>query len=156
MLPTAVPNHLCSLEPQVDRLCMVADMRVSKRGALEESRFYPAVMRSAARLTYGQAHTAPFAGVPAAGERLAAVLDALTPLVDVYRALAAARRRLGALDFNAPEAEFVLDGEHMRGIEFVSRNDAHRLIEECMVLANVAVATELRTQRVPALFRVHA
>jgi ribonuclease R len=157
MLPTALSNHLCSLEPQVDRLCMVADMRVSKRGALEESRFYPAVMRSAARLTYGQAHAALFEGVPAARERLGAVYDALTPLVDVYQALAAARRRRGALDFDAPEAEFVIEnGERISAIEFVSRNDAHRLIEECMVLANVAVARELRERGQPALFRVHA
>jgi ribonuclease R len=78
------------------------------------------------------------------------------PLVEVYRLLSAARRKRGALDFDAPEAEFVFEGEHVRAIEFVSRNDAHRLIEECMVLANVAVAQELREQRIPALFRVHA
>jgi ribonuclease R len=157
MLPTALSNHLCSLEPHVDRLCMVADMRISKRGALEASRFYPAVMRSAARLTYNQAHEALFLGVPAARSALGAVLDSLLPLVDVYHALQAARRRRGALEFDAPEAEFVIEnGERVRAIEFVSRNDAHKLIEECMVLANVAVAQELRQQRQPALFRVHA
>jgi ribonuclease R len=157
MLPTALSNHLCSLEPRVDRLCMVADMRIAKRGALEASRFYPAVMRSAARLTYTQAHDALFLGVPAARTALGAVLEALLPLVDVYHALSAARRRRGALEFDAPEAEFVIEnGERVRAIEFVSRNDAHRLIEECMVLANVAVAQELRQHRQPALFRVHA
>jgi ribonuclease R len=157
MLPTALSNHLCSLEPQVDRLCMVADMHVSRRGTLESSRFYPAVMRSAARLTYAQAHEALFHGSPAARERLGSLFDALMPLVEVYRTLAAARRRRGALDFDAPEAEFVIDhGERVSAIEFVSRNDAHRLIEECMVLANVAVARELRERRQPALYRVHA
>jgi ribonuclease R len=156
MLPTALSNHLCSLEPQVDRLCMVADMRISKRGLLEGSSFYPAVMRSAARLSYTQAHEALFLGTPAARARLGDLLERLLPLVDVYRALSAARSRRGALDFDAPEAEFVFEGEHVRAIEFVSRNDAHRLVEECMVLANVAVAQELREQRVPALFRVHA
>jgi ribonuclease R len=157
MLPTALSNHLCSLEPQVDRLCMVADMRISKRGALEASKFYPAVMRSAARLTYRQAHEALFLGVPAARAALAGVLEALLPLVDIYHALVAARRKRGALEFDAPEAEFVIENaERVRAIEFVSRNDAHKLIEECMVLANVAVAQELRTQRQPALFRVHA
>ncbi|HEY4880546.1 MAG TPA: ribonuclease R [Steroidobacteraceae bacterium] len=157
MLPTALSNHLCSLEPQVDRLCMVADMRISRRGVLEDSRFYPAVMRSAARLTYRQAHDALFLGVPAARTALGSVLESLLPLVDVYHALQAARRRRGALEFDAPEAEFVIEnGERVRAIEFVSRNDAHKLIEECMVLANVAVAQELRTQRQPALFRVHA
>jgi ribonuclease R len=157
MLPTALSNHLCSLEPNVDRLCMVADMRVSKRGVLEDSRFYPAVMRSAARLTYGQAHAALFEGVPAARDKLGPLLEALMPLVDVYRALTAARRKRGALDFDAPEAEFVIEGgERISAIEFRSRNDAHRLIEECMVLANVAVARELRERQAPALYRVHA
>jgi ribonuclease R len=157
MLPTALSNHLCSLEPQVDRLCMVADMRISKRGVLEDSRFYPAVMRSAARLTYDQAHDALFTGLPAARAALGGVLEWLLPLVDVYHALQAARRKRGALEFDAPEAEFVIEnGERVRAIEFKSRNDAHKLIEECMVLANVAVAQELRTQRQPALYRVHA
>jgi ribonuclease R len=156
MLPTALSNHLCSLEPQVDRLCMVADMRISKRGTLQDSRFYPAVMRSAARLTYDEAHAALFLGTPAARARLGDLTERLLPLLEVYRLLAAARRRRGALDFDAPEAEFVFDGEHVRAIEFRSRNDAHRLIEECMILANVAVAAELRSQQVPALFRVHA
>jgi len=157
MLPTALSNHLCSLEPNVDRLCMVADMQINKRGTLQSSRFYPAVMRSAARLTYGQAHETLFLGAPAARARLGdELVDRLLPLLEVYRALQSARRKRGALDFDAPEAEFVLDGDRVRAIEFISRNDAHRLIEECMILANVAVATELRTQRVPALFRVHA
>jgi ribonuclease R len=157
MLPTALSNHLCSLEPRVDRLCMVADMRISKRGALEDSKFYPAVMRSAARLTYNQAHEALFLGLAAARAALGPVLESLLPLVDVYHALQAARRKRGALEFDAPEAEFVIEnGERVRAIEFISRNDAHKLIEECMVLANVAVAQELRTQRQPALFRVHA
>ena len=157
MLPTALSNHLCSLEPQVDRLCMVADMRISRRGALEDSKFYPALMRSAARLTYNQAHDALFLGLPAARAALGPVLESLLPLVDVYHVLQAARRRRGALEFDAPEAEFVIEnGERVRAIEFISRNDAHKLIEECMVLANVAVAQELRTHRQPALFRVHA
>jgi ribonuclease R len=156
MLPTALSNHLCSLEPQVDRLCMVADMRISKRGMLQDSRFYPAVMRSAARLTYTEAHAALFLGTPAVRNRLGELVDRLLPLVEVYRALVSARQRRGALDFDAPESEFVFEGESIRAIEFHSRNDAHRLIEECMVLANVAVATELRTHQVPALFRVHA
>jgi len=156
MLPTALSNHLCSLEPHVDRLCMVADMRITKRGVLDGGRFYPAVMRSAARLTYALAHEALFLGAPAARAQVGELLERLLPLVEVYRALSAARARRGALDFDAPEAEFVFEGEHVRAIEFVSRNDAHRLVEECMVIANVAVAQELREQHAPALFRVHA
>jgi ribonuclease R len=156
MLPTALSNHLCSLEPNVDRLCMVADMQVTKRGVLQASRFYPAVMRSAARLTYREAHAALFTEEPAARARLGGLLERIKPLVDVYRALVSARHKRGALDFDAPEAEFVFEGEQVRAIAFVSRNDAHRLIEECMILANVAVARELSAQHVPALFRVHA
>ncbi|MGA8709412.1 MAG: ribonuclease R [Steroidobacteraceae bacterium] len=156
MLPTALSNHLCSLEPQVDRFCMVADMRVNGRGLLQGRRFYPAVMRSAARLTYTEAHEALFLGTAAARARLGDLIERLLPLVEVYRLLSTARRRRGALDFDAPEAEFVLDADRVRAIEFSSRNDAHRLIEECMILANVAVAMELREQRVPALYRVHA
>jgi ribonuclease R len=156
MLPTALSDHLCSLAPHVDRLCFAADMLISKNGALKSARFYPAVMRSAARLTYGLAYQALFEGRPAAREQLGALLPKLSVLVEVYRALHKARSRRGALDFDAPEAEFVIDeAERVRGIEMRARNDAHRLIEECMILANVAVAQALHEARMPTLFRVH-
>ena len=157
MLPTALSNHLCSLEPRVDRLCMVADMRLSRSGELQDSRFYPAVMRSAARLTYTQAHAALFAQAPAARAQLGeGLVEALMPLLEVYGVLEAARRRRGALDFDAPETQFVLEDQRVRSVQFTSRNEAHRLIEECMIQANVAVAQHLRERGVPALFRVHA
>ena len=156
MLPTALSDHLCSLAPHVDRLCFAADMVVSRSGALRSARFYPAVMRSAARLTYTQAHAALFEGRPAARAQLGALYGRLAVLVDVYRALHKARSRRGALDFDAAEAEFVIDaGERVRAIELRVRNDAHRLIEECMILANVAVADELDKAHVPTLYRVH-
>ena len=156
MLPTALSNHLCSLEPHVDRLCMVADMRVTARGALRGWQVYPAVMRSAARLTYHSAYEVLFTRDAAARKALGPLADKLEPLVEVYHALLKSRSRRGALDFDAPEAKFVI-GEHeqVRGIEFKSRNDAHKLIEECMVLANVAVAKELHRLHVPGLYRVH-
>jgi ribonuclease R len=157
MLPTALSDHLCSLAPKVDRLCFAADMVVSRSGALKSARFYPAVMRSAARLTYTQAYEALFEGRPAARTALGALHGRLMVLVDVYRALHKARSRRGALDFDAAEAEFVIDaGERVRAIELRARNDAHRLIEECMILANVAVAQELEQHHVPTLYRVHA
>jgi ribonuclease R len=156
MLPTALSDHLCSLAPHVDRLCFAADMLISKSGALRSARFYPAVMRSAARLTYGLAYQALLEGRPAAREQLGALLPKLSVLVEVYRALHKARSRRGALDFDAPEAEFVIDeAERVRGIEMRARNEAHRLIEECMILANVAVAQALREARMPTLYRVH-
>ncbi|HEY4449920.1 MAG TPA: ribonuclease R [Steroidobacteraceae bacterium] len=156
MLPTALSDHLCSLAPNVDRLCFAADMLVSRSGALKSARFYPAVMRSAARLTYTLANQALFEGRPAARTQLGPLVERLMVLVDVYRALYRARGRRGALDFDAAEAEFVIDaGEHVRAIELRVRNDAHRLIEECMILANVAVARELETSHTPTLYRVH-
>jgi len=156
MLPTALSDHLCSLAPHVDRLCLVADMLVSKSGALKEAKFYPAVMRSQMRLTYGLAYEALFEGRPAARDRLGPLYDKLTVLVEVYRALHKARSRRGALDFDAPEAEFVIDeAERVRAIEMRSRNEAHRLIEECMILANVATAEALERAHMPSLYRVH-
>ncbi len=156
MLPTALSDHLCSLAPNVDRLCFAADMIVSRSGALKSARFYPAVMRSAARLTYALANQALFEGRPAARAQLGPLLERLRVLVDVYRALYKARARRGALDFDAAEAEFVIDaGEHVRAIDLRVRNDAHRLIEECMILANVAVAHELEKAHTPTLYRVH-
>ena len=174
MLPAALSDHLCSLAPHVDRLCYVADMVVSSQGALKSAKFYPAVMRSAARLTYTLAHEALFEGKVAAREEIekraaqghragsaaaaghGSLVDRLQVLVEVYRALYKARARRGALDFDAAEAEFVVDSaEHVRAIELRVRNDAHRLIEECMILANVAVARALQEAKVPTLFRVH-
>ncbi len=158
MLPTALSNHLCSLEPQVDRLCMVADLTISARGVIRQRRFYAAVMRSAARLTYTLAHEVLFLGKPEARARLGDPLcEALLPLLEVYRVLAAARRRRGSLDFDAPETEFMIDADQqVHAVHFVERNEAHRLIEECMIAANVAVAQEFAHRKLPALLRVHA
>jgi ribonuclease R len=156
MLPHALSDHLCSLAPKVDRLCFVADMIVTKQGALKSATFYPATMRSHARLTYTQANAALFEGRPAARSELGPLLDPLMVLVDVYRALYKARNRRGALDFDAAEAEFVIDSaERVKAIELRARNDAHRLIEECMICANVAVARELEKTQAPTLYRVH-
>jgi len=156
MLPHVLSDKLCSLEPHVDRLCLVADMQVSKRGELKGSTFYPAVMRSAFRLTYNLAHEALFEGRPDARRRLGPLVDRLLPLVDIYRALLQARHKRGALDFDAPEARFTVDeAEHLREIRLDARNEAHKLIEECMVLANVATAKELGRRGVPTLYRVH-
>jgi ribonuclease R len=156
MLPTALSDHLCSLAPKVDRLCFVADMILTRQGALKSATFYPAVMRSHARLTYTQANEALFEGRPAARDALGPLLDPLLVLVDVYRALHKARTKRGALEFDAAEAEFVIDAaERVRAIELRVRNDAHRLIEECMIMANVAVAQALSKAREPTLFRVH-
>jgi ribonuclease R len=164
MLPTALSDHLCSLAPHVDRLCYAADMTITQQGALKTAKFYPAVMRSAARLTYSLVNAALFDGRTTARSELdslsnmpGSLTEKLMVLVDVYRALYKARTRRGALDFDAAEAEFVVDSaERVRAIELRARNDAHRLIEECMICANVAVARELERARTPSLYRVHA
>ncbi|HTY92872.1 MAG TPA: ribonuclease R [Steroidobacteraceae bacterium] len=156
MLPPGLSDHLCSLAPHVDRLCLTADMIITRHGALKSARFYPAVMRSAARLTYTQAQEALLDGRPEARARLGALVDRLMPLVDVYRVLAKARRARGALDFDAPEADFAIDAsERIHAVTLHARVEAHKLIEECMVLANVAVARELGHTRTPTLYRVH-
>jgi ribonuclease R len=156
MLPFALSDGLCSLRPNVDRLCFAADMIVSKTGVLLETRVYPAVMRSAKRLTYTLAYAALFEGRPEARTEIGGVVDKLLPLLDVYRALVKARHKRGALEFDAPEAEFDIDeAGRIQRLYLYERNEAHKLIEECMILANVAVAQELEKRRVGTLYRVH-
>jgi ribonuclease R len=156
MLPFELSNVLCSLQPNVDRLCLVADMIVSKTGLLLETSCYPAVMRSAHRLTYTKAFAALFEGKPEARAELGGLVDKLLPLLDVYRALLKARHKRGALEFDAAEAEFDIDAAgRIQRVYMYERNEAHKLIEECMILANVAVAKALEGRGVGTLYRVH-
>ena len=154
MLPEALSNGLCSLKPNVDRLCMVCDMKVTPTGRVTASTFHQAVMRSAARLTYEQAESL-LTGEPVA-RRVQRAKPQVEQLQAVYRALARARRRRGALDFDIPEVrfEFGEDGR-VSGISGYSRGDSHRIIEECMIAANVEAARFLGKHRVPTLYRVH-
>jgi ribonuclease R len=113
-------------------------------------------MRSHARLTYDLVHAALFDRKVEARTQIGSLVEQLEPLVEVYGALLKARRRRGALDFESSEATFEFDtSQAVREVGRYARNEAHKLIEECMILANVAVAAELRTAQVPALFRVH-
>lgn len=156
MLPENLSNGLCSLNPAVDRLCMVCDMRVEAAGEVSQAEFYRGVMRSRQRLTYEDVQAARD-GEPEASGRLRAVLPHITDLYGVYTSLARARSRRGALELELPETRIEL-GAHGR-IERISlrqRNDAHRLIEECMIAANVQAAQFLRRHRLPTLYRVHA
>ncbi|NBW89360.1 MAG: ribonuclease R [Gammaproteobacteria bacterium] len=156
MLPTALSNHLCSLEPEVDRLCFAVDMVVSRTGKLQKFRFFPAVMRSHLRLTYTRAYAALFVGEPAARDGLGAMLPKLQPLVDLYRVLLKARGRRGALDFESSEPVYGFDAEQrVKSIGTYARNDAHKLVEECMILANVAAARALHAAKAQGLYRVH-
>lgn len=156
MLPEALSNGLCSLNPDVDRLCVVAELTIDRRGETTRSRFYPAVMRSHARLTYEQAAAIieDPASVPKAHGKLAKQLGALH---DLYRVLLEARRRRGAIEFETTETRIVFNDERkIERIEPVVRNDAHKLIEECMIAANVATAKFLTRAKLPLLYRVHA
>ncbi|MCJ7592867.1 MAG: VacB/RNase II family 3'-5' exoribonuclease, partial [Woeseiaceae bacterium] len=154
MLPEVLSNGLCSLNPKVDRLCMVCDMRVSPAGKVTRATFFEGVMNSKARLTYSQVGDflsgASTTSVPK--ELQASVRD----LHDLYKAFAKQRKRRGAIEIDLPQTKFKLneDGEIDR-IEVVPRNDAHRLIEECMIAANVEAAKFLKQHKIAGLYRIH-
>jgi ribonuclease R len=156
MLPEALSNGLCSLNPHVDRLCLACEMRVDARGKVTRSRFFEGVMRSSARLTYTK--VAAYLANPSAQHDPAVVGagDLLKNLHALYRALASARAARGALDFDAPELKVHFDAEgRIAALVEQPRNDAHRLIEECMIAANVEAARFLKKHRIPTLYRVH-
>ena len=156
MLPEKLSNGLCSLNPDVDRLCMVCDMMVTAKGEVQAYQFYPAVMHSHARFTYTEvaAILANTRG-PEAARRTDRVQD-LINLHDVYRALLASRQVRGAVDFETTETQIVCD-ESGRIEKIVPRvrNDAHKLIEEAMLAANVCSADFIQQGQHPGLFRVH-
>ena len=156
MLPEKLSNGLCSLNPEVDRLCMVCDMLVTAQGEVQAYQLYPAVMNSHARLTYTEvaAILANTRG-PEATQRRARVPD-LLHLHEVYRALLAARQKRGAVDFDTVETQIVCDeAGHIEKIVPRTRNDAHRLIEECMLAANVCSADFIGQGKHVGLYRVH-
>ncbi|WP_230474727.1 ribonuclease R [Dyella monticola] len=156
MLPETLSNGICSLNPKVERLCMVCDMQVDATGEVTKSKFYDAVMLSHARLTYDKVWQAVGLREADARHELADVLPQLENLHALYKAMAEQRRRRGAIDFETPEVKFRLDqtGE-VQAVGAVVRNDAHKLIEECMIAANVQAAEFLSKRKIPALYRAH-
>jgi ribonuclease R len=157
MLPETLSNGICSLNPRVDRLCMVCDMEVDAEGEVQHSKFYEAVMYSHARLTYTKVWQAVGEHNAAVREEIADVLPQVENLHKLYKAMAKARKRRGAIDFETPEVKFRLtpSGDVM-AMGASDRNDAHKLIEECMIAANVQAAKFLSKRKIPALYRVHA
>jgi ribonuclease R len=156
MLPEKLSNGLCSLNPDVDRLALVCDMLVDAEGEVTAYQFYPAVMRSHARLTYTEvaALLANTRGPEAV--RRAELLPHLLHLHEVYRALLKARARRGAVDFETTETQIVCDADgRIERIVPRTRTDAHRLIEEAMLAANVCAADFVAGAGHPALYRVH-
>jgi ribonuclease R len=156
MLPEKLSNGLCSLRPEEDRLCMVCEMRIGDDGEIKRSRFFEAVMRSRARLRYDEVAAAVVERDSEVRGGLSGIIEHLDELYAMYAALKVARERRGAIDFDTQEARIVFGaGKKIENIETETRNDAHRLIEECMIAANVAAARFLERHRIPVLYRVH-
>jgi ribonuclease R len=156
MLPEVLSNGLCSLNPEEDRLCLACEMRVSREGKVTRSRFFEAAMRSHARLTYDEVAAMVVERRAKARRARPELVPHLDELHALYRALRKARCKRGSIDFETVETR-ILFGEDAKieRIEPVQRNDAHRMIEECMVAANVASARLLSKRKMPALYRVH-
>jgi ribonuclease R len=156
MLPEELSNGLCSLNPQVDRLCMVCDMQISKQGEIGPYRFYPSVMHSHARLTYTQVAAMLQDGDGPDARQFAHVLPHVRNLHTLFLALLAAREKRGAIDFDTAETQMIFNDQgKIERIVPVVRNDAHRLIEECMLAANACTADFLQQRKHPVLYRVH-
>ena len=155
MLPEVLSNGLCSLKPKVDRLCMVCEMRVNADGKVARSKFYEAVMRSSARLTYAQVND--FLTGQSQKQIPKALHKHIQHLHDVFKVFVQNRRKRGAIELDIPQTRINVD-EHgaVTNISAVPRNDAHRLIEECMIAANVQAAKYLRKNKIAGLYRIHA
>ncbi len=150
MLPEALSNGWCSLRPNEDRGCLFAEMRIDATGRKTAHRFGRGLMRSAARLTYTQVQDAHDAGHDLG------LPGVIPPLYAAFRALLAARQARGTLDLDLPERKVVLEEGRVVSVAPRPRLDSHRLIEEFMVLANVAAAEELEGRHLPCMYRVHA
>ncbi len=155
MLPEALSNGLCSLNPNVDRLCMVCDLKLSRAGRVTGYEFYPSVMHSKARLTYDQV-AQYFDGDSTAITEDRNVRKSLNTLFQLYQVLKGLRAERHAMEFETIETYMTFD--ELGGINEIlprTRNDAHKLIEECMLLANVAAAEYALKHEVPMLYRIH-
>jgi len=155
MLPEVLSNGLCSLKPEVDRLCFVCDMEISSNGEIESYDFYQAVMHSHARLTYNQV-AALIEGHPQESGIDTELQPAIHELYKLSQRLGKQRRISGTIEFEIPEPVIVFDEQ--RKIERViarSRNDAHRLIEECMLAANICASLMLEDSNLVGIYRVH-
>ncbi|HDY7997035.1 TPA: ribonuclease R [Vibrio vulnificus] len=155
MLPEVLSNGLCSLNPQVDRLCMVCEMTISDSGKLSGYKHYEAVMNSHARLTYTKVSQI-LEGDEELRERYAPLVSHLEELHAMYKVLKEARDQRGAIEFETVETKFIFNAERkIDRIEPVIRNDAHKIIEECMIMANIASASLVEKAKEPALYRIH-
>ena len=156
MLPEKLSNGLCSLNPEVDRLVLVCDAVIDAHGAIGAYQFYEAVMHSAARLTYDEVWGILSNRDVLAQRRREALVPQLQHLYELFRVLLKARQARGAIDFDTVETKIVCDAAgRIERIVPRTRNDAHRLIEECMLAANVCAADFMQRSKHPGLYRVH-
>ena len=156
MLPETLSNGICSLNPKVDRLCFACDMQVGRDGEVTRAKFYEAVMHSHARLTYTQVWKAVGEDDAEARALVGAQLPQVERLHQLYQVLAKARAKRGAIEFESSEVRFVLDNRgEVTQAGMLVRNDAHKLIEECMIAANVAAARFMLDAGIPAPYRIH-
>ena len=154
MLPEVLSNGLCSLKPKVDRLSMVCELTLDAAGRVQDASFYRGLIRSAARLSYTEV-AALFAGENDR-QKYGALAEPLKRLHALYQALHARRKQQGLIEFSSPEARFEFNAEgHIETIHQTQRNDAHRLIEEMMLAANVAAGEFLQAHKIPTLYRIH-
>lgn len=155
MLPEKLSNGLCSLNPDVDRLCMVCEVSINARGELGEFEFYEATMRSKCRFTYTKV-AAILDGDAELNTRYAEFVGDIHTLYQLYLALKKARTGRGAIEFESQENQFIFNAQRkIETIVPVVRNDAHKLIEECMISANVCAARLIEKHQAHALFRIH-
>ncbi|HEU5338374.1 MAG TPA: ribonuclease R, partial [Sulfuricaulis sp.] len=156
MLPEVLSNGLCSINPKVDRLCMACEMEIDAVGNISRYRFLEAVMRSRARLTYTKVAAMLVDKDAALRKEYEEVVPHLEALYGLYKVLHTARMKRGAVDFELPETRIVFDADRkIQRIAPLQRNDAHRLIEECMLAANVCAAEILKKHKIPAPYRIH-
>ncbi len=157
MLPEKLSNGLCSLNPDVDRLTLVCDAVINAKGEIHAYQFYPAVIHSAARLTYTEVAAILGNTRGPEAQRRIGLLPHLQDLYDLFQVLLAARKERGAMDFETTETYIVCNAAgKIEQILPRTRNDAHRLIEECMLTANVCAADLLERHKHPGLYRIHA
>ena len=156
MLPEALSNGLCSLNPHVDRLCMICDMLIDQHGKVTSYKFYPSVMESKARMTYTDVSALLKGASPELTEKYKSIIPHIKNLESVYRILTKQRHARGAIEFDSSETIMIFNDQgKIDRIEPVIRNEAHRLIEECMLAANVCAANFLIEHEHPALYRIH-
>jgi len=156
MLPEKISNGLCSLNPAVDRLCMVCEATINPDGHMISYQFMSAVMHSAARLTYTKMAAMVVDKDKALRKEHAKIVDHLDDLYTLYKVLRKARDERGSIDFETTETQIIFgDDRKIESIKPTERNDAHKLIEECMVTANMCAAHFLKRHKIPALHRVH-